>query len=245
LIKLPSQIIVITITICFTLTGCGMFTPAPKPDIGPAGKPVESKPNPPIMERFLAPPPEMYDLEALAGAIFEGIKKEDWLEADGNFTQMRSSWLQIKSSAGDKKGIKEGDKAIEKLAASITARKRKESYEHLNELMGSVSDVGKSYKLSPIADIIGLGSSIRNVSFYVEDKEWTKAASKMKELEGTWQHVKPALEQVGILGESTKTHSRINQLKGAVIAESKGPAEEHIAYLNESVAIIRQYYRGK
>lgn len=39
------------------LTGCGYLSgllsePAPKPEIGPAGKPVESKPNPPFIERF-------------------------------------------------------------------------------------------------------------------------------------------------------------------------------------------------
>ena len=230
---------------CAILSGCGMFTPAPKPDIGPAGKPVESKPNPPVVERFQAAPVEMYDLEALAGAVFEGASKENWPHAQGNFEQLRSTWEQIKVAVGDKKGVKEADEALEKLTAAISAKQSKESFENLIKFMASASDVGKSYKLSPIADIVSIGNSIRNVSFYVEEKEWTKSASKMKELEGTWKHSKPALEQVGILSETTKIHSRVNQLKDAVIAESQGASQEHIASLNESMSIIRQYYRGK
>lgn len=230
---------------CLCLSGCGMFSPAPKPDIGPAGKPVESKPNPPVTERFQSPPAEIYDLEALAGAVFEGINKQNWPEASGNFAQMQTTWLTVKSSVGEKKGVKEGDEAIQKLSTALSESNILESYESLNKFMGSVSDIGKSYKLSPIAEIIAIGNSIRSVSFYVQANNWPKASSKVKELESTWQHSKPALEQAGVLGEATKIHSRVNQLKSSVTAETKGSSEEHIASLNESMSIMRQFYRGK
>jgi hypothetical protein len=222
-----------------------MLTPAPKPEIGPAGKPVESKPNPPVVERFQYPPAETYDLEALAGAIFEGVTKNNWQQAEGNLTQLQVTWQQVKAGVGDKKGVKEGDEALQKLSYAVTAKKRTEAYENLNTFMSSASDIGKSYKLSPISSIIAVGNSIRNVGFYVEEKDWSKAASKVKELEGTWQHEKPSLEQVGLLGEVTKAHSKVNQLKDAVNAENKGASEEHIASLNESLGYIRQFYRGK
>lgn len=230
---------------CLYLSGCGMFTPAPKPDIGPAGKPVEAKPNPPVAERFQSPPAEIYDLEALAGAVFEGVNKQDWLQAINNFNQMQATWQQVKASVGEKKGVKESDEAIQKLAPSLSANNVTESYESLNKLMASISDIGKSYKLSPVSEIIAIGNSIRNVSFHIQDKNWTKATAKIKELEGTWQHSKPALEEAGVLGEATKIHSRVNQLKNAVTAENKGASEEHIASLNESMSIMRQFYRGK
>lgn len=232
-------------TACLYLSGCGMFTPAPKPDIGPAGKPVESKPNPPVAERFQSPPAEIYDLEALAGAVFEGVNKQDWLQAINNFNQMQATWQQVKASVGEKKGVKESDEAIQKLAPSLSANDVTESYESLNKFMASISDIGKSYKLSPVSEIIAIGNSIRNVSFHVQAKNWTKATAKIKELEGTWQHSKPALEEAGVLGEATKIHSRVNQLKNAVTAENKGASEEHIASLNESMSIMRQFYRGK
>lgn len=209
---------------CLYLSGCGMFSPAPKPDIGPAGKPVESKPNPPVTERFQSPPPEIYDLEALAGAVFEGINKQNWQEANGNFAQMQATWQVVKAAVGEKKGVKEGDEAIQKLSTALSGSTSLEAYENLNKFMGSVSDIGKSYKLSPIAGIISIGNSIRSVSFYVEAKDWPKASSKVKELESTWQHAKPALEEPGVLGESTKIHSRVNQLKSSVTAETKARA---------------------
>lgn len=236
---------IVFIITCFCLSGCGMFSPAPKPDVGPAGKPVESKPNPPVAERFQSPPAAMYDLEALAGAIFEGINKQNWQEANNNFVQMQTTWQTVKTSVGEKKGVKESDEAIQELSAALSENKILESYESLNKLMGSIGDIGKSYKLSPIADIIAIGNSIRNVSFYVQANNWPKSSAKVKELESTWQHSKPALEQAGVLGEATKIHSRVNQLKSSVTAEAKASSEEHIASLNESMSILRQFYRGK
>jgi hypothetical protein len=111
--------------------------------------------------------------------------------------------------------------------------------------MGSISDIGKSFKLSPIADIVAVGNAARNVSFYSDDKNWGKAASKVKELQGTWQQVKPSMEQVGILGELTKTHADIKQLTDAVNAENKASVIENLAKLNESMGQIRQFYYGR
>ncbi|CQR74094.1 hypothetical protein SOV_22130 [Sporomusa ovata DSM 2662] len=232
------------------LTGCGYLSgllsePAPKPEIGPAGKPVESKPNPPFIERFFSAPVELYDLEATAGVVFEGINKEDWSQAQAGITNLQTLWQQAKAAVGDKKGVKEADAAMEELTAAINNKKITGSYESLIKFMGSISDIGKSYKLSPIADIIAVSNGIRNVSFFVEDKNWTKAAAKVKELQGTWEKVKPGMEQIGVWGEVTKTHATVNQMKDAINAENKGAFEEQQAAINESMGRIREFFRGK
>lgn len=227
------------------LSGCAAFTPAPKPEVGPTGKPVESKPNPPIMERFQSPPTQLYDLEATAGVIFEGFTTEKWDQAQQGLTTLQTTWQQAKPLLGEKKGVKEADEALEKLSEAIAARELTSSYETLGKFMGSISDIGKSFKLSPLADIVAVGNAARNVGFYVDDKDWSKAASKVKELQGTWQQVKPSMEQVGILGELTKTHSDIKQLKDAVNAENKASVKENLAKINESMGQIRQFYYGR
>lgn len=227
------------------LAGCGLTAPAKKPDIGPAGKPTESKPNPPVMERFASAPAQLYDLEAIAGTVFEGVNKENWQQAESGLYNLQAVWQQAKDAAGDKKGVKDGDEAIGKLATSVMDKKITASYENLNKFMGSVADVGKSYKLSPVADLIAVGNALRSVSFYVADKDWSKAASKAKGLDDTWNHSKPALEQLGVLGAVTTTHASVKQLKDAVNAENRGSAEEQVANLNESLGKIREYYRGK
>lgn len=154
-------------------------------------------------------------------------------------------WQQAKAAVGDKKGVKEADAAMEELTAAINNKKITGSYESLIKFMGSISDIGKSYKLSPIADIIAVSNGIRNVSFFVEDKNWTKAAAKVKELQGTWEKVKPGMEQIGVWGEVTKTHATVNQMKDAINAENKGAFEEQQAAINESMGRIREFFRGK
>ena len=226
------------------LSGCGMLTPVKKPEIGPAGKPAESKTNPPFMQRFVSPPSQLYDLEATAGAIFEGLNKENWSQAQTGLTNIQLVWEQAKPLVGDKKGVKEADEALNKLSTSIADKKITTSYENLNKFMASISDVAKSYKLSPLSDIIVVGNSLRNVSFYVEDKNWSKAASKVKELEGTWNQVKPSMEQIGILDQITIVHSNVNQIKDAVNAENKGAFDENLANLNESLGKIREFFYG-
>jgi hypothetical protein len=222
-----------------------MFTPLKKPEIGPAGSLVEAKENPPLIQRFKSPPRELYDLEATAGVIFQGISKKDWLQAERGFSTLQTLWPQVKDLSGNKKGIKDADEALTTLETDIMKRSSTDSYESLIKFMASISDVGKSYKLSPLSDIVIIGNTTRNVSFYVEDKAWDKAKAKVKELEGSWGQAKPSMEKVGILGEITKTHSAIKQLKDAVEAENKGAAEEQITNINESMGTIREYYQGK
>jgi hypothetical protein len=244
-LKYSSVKIAAIISLSLLLSGCNMFTPAKKPEIGPAGSPVEAKPNPPLTQRFVSPPGELYDLEATAGVIFQGINKGDWSQVESGLTTLQTLWPQIKNLTGNKKGINDADEALTQLVTNIAAKKSTESYESLNKFMVSVSDVGKSYKLSPLSDIIAVGNTLRNVSFYVHDKAWDKAKAKVKELEGTWGQAKPGMEKVGILGEITKTHSAVKQLKDAVEAENKGSAEEQITNINESMGTIREYYHGK
>lgn len=236
----------ITIILASSLiSGCAAFTPAPKPEVGPTGKPVESKPNPPLMERFQSPPAQLYDLEATAGVIFEGFTTEKWDQAQRGLATLQTTWQQAKPLLGEKKGVKEADEALDKLNGAIAAKELTSSYENLGKFMGSISDIGKSFKLSPLADIVAVGNAARNVGFYVDDKDWSKAASKVKELQGTWQQVKPSMEQVGILGELTKTHSDIKQLKDAVNAENNASVKENLAKINESMGQIRQFYYGR
>lgn len=235
--------------ICFILSllssGCSMLNPAKKPDIGPAGVPPKAKSNPPFAERFLSPPTELYDLEATAGVIFEGIRKEQWAQAEKGLSNLQTIWLQSQPLIGEKKGTKEATAALQNLSASISEKKSFESYENLNKFMGSIGDIGKSYKLSPLSDIIAVGNAIRNVSFYGETRNWSKAVSKAKELDDTWGQVKPSMEKVGILSEITKTHAIIKQIKDAVNSENKGALEDQTANINESMGQIREFYRGK
>lgn len=245
-ILLLSLFITLMTTGCVNLFGVGnSFNSPQKSEVGPTGKPVESKPNPPILERFLSPPIQLYDLEATAGVLFEGINNEKWDQAHQGLTNLQTIWEQSKPLLGEKKGVKEANVAMEKLTKSVVAKEVTASYENLTSFMSAISDIGKSFKLSPIADIIAVGNSARNVAFYVEDKNWSKSAVKVKEMEGVWQQVKPSMEQVGILSELTKTHTSVKQLKDAVNAENKGAVEEHLANLNESMGLIRIFYYGR
>lgn len=232
-------------TLTLATTGCGLGQPAPKPEFGPAGKPAEAKPNPPLLSRFATAPVELYDLETAAGAVFEGINKGDWQQAENNARNMYDLWQQAKQKTGDMKGVADGDKALDKLQAAVAAKKITASYENLNKFMSTAADIGKNYKLSPLADIIGLGNAVRAVAFYVEEQDWSKAASKAKALENAWGQFKTSLEQPGILGEVTKSHAYITQIKDAVNGENKGTAQEQITNLNESMGRIREYYKGK
>jgi hypothetical protein len=244
-LKCSSAKIAAIISLSLLLSGCNMFTPVKKPEIGPAGSPVEAKPNPPLIQRFASPPGELYDLEATAGVIFQGINKRDWLQVESGMTTLQTLWPQVKTLTGNKKGIKDADEALTQLVTNVAGKKGTESYEDLNKFMVSISDVGKSYKLSPLSDIVAVGNTLRNVSFYVHDKAWDKAKAKVKELESAWGQAKPSMEKVGILGEVTKTHTAVKQLKDAIEAENQGSAEEQITNINESLGTIREYYHGK
>jgi hypothetical protein len=227
-----------------TLTGCSWLTPAKKPEVGPAGKP-EYKTNPPLVERFKSPPDQLYDLETTAGILFGGINSESWDQAQVGLQQLQTTWQEVSPQLGDEKNVKKANESLGKLATAVGGKKITASYEALNEFMGSISDIGQNFKLSPLSDIIGISTKVRNVSFFVEEKNWTKAASKVKELDDSWGAAKPSVESLGILGEVTRTHSFVKQLKDAVNAENKGAAESHIKSLNDSLGSIRDHYRGK
>lgn len=237
--------VVFIIMSCLFFSGCGLYEPAKKPDIGPAGKPTDSKPNPPLTERFWSPPVELYDLEATAGVVFEGINKENWTQAESGLSNLQTLWMTAKPLIGEKKGVKEAEQALQDLTTAVAGKKVTKSYESLNKFMDSISEIAKSYKLSPLSDIIATDNAVRNVAFYVEDRNWAKAASKVKELDDTWGQVKPSMEKTGILGEITTAHSTVKQLKDAVNAENKGAVEDQIANMNESMSRIREFYRGK
>ena len=230
---------------CASLPETNMLTPAKKPDVGPTGEPTEAKPNPPFLQRFLSPPAQLYDIEAIAGSLFEGVNKERWEQAQAGLANLQNVWAETKPLLGAMKGVEAADSAMNKLSASVAAREITASYENLTAFMAAVSDIGKSFKLSPLSDIVAVGNTARNVAFYTEDKNWLKTASKVKELEGTWKQVRPSMEQIGIFGELTHAHSLVKELKDAVNAENKSSVEEKLADLNESMSRIRQFYYGR
>jgi hypothetical protein len=235
----------LAIAVTLMISSCSLVEPAKKPEIGPAGSPVENLPNPPVLERFKSPPAQLYDLEATAGVIFQGFNKSNWPQAEAGLSTFKTIWPQVAEQIAGQKGVQAADEAIRKLTTAITEKEVSSTYENLNKFMGSIGEVGKSYKLSPLSDLIAIDNGIRNVSFYVEDNDWAKAAIKVNELESTWGQAKPSLEKIGILGEVTKTHSMIKQLKDAVAAQNKGAFEDQLANLNDSMARIRDFYRGK
>lgn len=237
-------ICLISVLILATI-GCSMMEPAKKPEPGPVGTTNVTNTNPPLLQRFESPPSELYDIETIAGTVFEGIIKENWPTAEAGYNNLAVLWQQTKALTGDKKGVKEADESLASLANSIKNRQSVSSYEDLNKFAASISDIGKSYKLSPLSDIIVIDNTIRNVSFYVEQKDWKKSTVKAKELNDTWNSLKPSLEQMGILSEVTKAHSLINQIKGSVNAEDKGAYLEQSNKLNESMGHIRDFFRGK
>lgn len=240
LLPLWSCLLLMTLAVC----GCSFLTPAKKPEIGPAGK-SDVKTNPPFVERFKSPPYQFYDMEAAAGIVFYGINTENWPQAEAGLHELQAIWQEVSPLLGDEKKAKKAGDSINKLSTAISTKKITASYEALNTFMGNISDIGKAFKLSPLSDIIGISNLVRNVSFYVEEKNWVKAASKVKELADSWGQVKPGMESIGILGDVTKTHSYINQLKDAVNAENKSAAENTIESLNECIGTIREFYRGK
>jgi hypothetical protein len=233
------------IFITLLTTGCGIFQAQKKPELGPTGSGEEAKANPPFWERFDKPPSQLYDLEELSGTLFESISHRNWDGALEQTTALRKTWEESKSQIGDKKGVKEADEALQKVSAAISNNNTLDSYETLNQFLAAVSDIGKSYKLSALSDILLIGNSVRNVGYYVAEKDWTKANTKVNELEGTWLQVKPSMEQLGILSEVTKAHGTIKSLKDSVTSENQGAAENQLKLLNESLGNIRDFYKNK
>lgn len=227
------------------LPGCSLFQVQSKPEIGPTGSGEEAKPNPPFWERFNSPPQQLYDLETLSGTLFESLQKKNWDQAAVQIASLRQTWEEVKPQIGDKKGRKEAEEALQKVNDAVINKQSFDSYETLNQFLAAVSDIGKSYKLSPLSDILLVGNAARDVSYYVKDKDWLKASAKINELEGTWQQVKPSMEQFGILSEITTAHGTIKSLQDAIKSENQGAAESQLKILNESLGNIREFYKNK
>lgn len=236
--------LLIIMTIACT-TGCGIFQAQKKPEIGPTGSGEEAKANPPFWQRFDKPPLQLYDLEELSGTLFESICHNNWNAAVEQMTALRKAWEEAKPQVGDKKGVKAADEALQKVSTAVSNNNTLDSYETLNQFLAAISDVGKSYKLSSLSDILLIGNSARNVGYYVTTKDWTKALTKVNELDGTWAQVKPSMEQFGILSEVTKTHGTIKTLKDSVTSENQGAAENQLKLLNESLGNIREFYKNE
>jgi hypothetical protein len=222
-----------------------MFQVQKKPEIGPTGSGEAAKTNPPFFERFDKPPSQLSALEELSGTLFESIINNDWEQAGIQMTSLRNVWEESKPQVGDKKGLKEADEAIQKVSDAVNKQAPFDSYEMLNQFLAAVSDIAKSYKLSPLSDILLIGNAARNVGYYVATKDWTTATKKITELEGTWLQVKPSMEQFGILSEVTKAHGTIKSLKDAIAGENQGSAENQLKLLNESLGNIREFYKNK
>jgi hypothetical protein len=222
--------------------GCGLN--ANETDSGPTGKLTKTKSSKPIIELLSPAPAKLYYLEAIAGSTFEGINKENWPHAEEGLANLSAAWQEAKQSINDEKGVKSVDESLDKLSSSITEKQITASYENLNKLMANIGDIAKLYKLSPLSDIIAVDNAVRSTSFYIEEKNWLKASVKVKALETTWNQIKPGLEKFGIIGEITKAHSYVNQIKDAVNGENKDNADDKINDINASLGTIREYYCG-
>lgn len=232
------------ILIMLLTTGCAAFPDSFKQTIsGPTGEISDIKPRSIYHEH---PPREFYDLEKSSGMIFQFIQTEKWPDAEAEFQQLKTTWLTLSKSLVDNNTLTASPESkISALSNSIQERKVTQSLENINQFMGSISDISKTYKISPVTDIIMLGNSLRNISAYASIKDWSNLEKKTKELENMWHDAKPGVEQVGIISESTKIHASINRLKDAIDSENIAQVTEEIHKINESLAKIRIFYYGK
>lgn len=220
--KLSKYQIFFTFSLFIIVMNCSACTlngfPAKKPDIGPIGTSNQKAASLPLAERFFSSPSQMYDMEISSGALFENLMKEDW----GKSEQIVMGLQEIMRKNNS---LKENEKekinvTLNQLNNLLLENKKSEAYEKLTNLSKNIIDITKPYSLSPLADLITINASVRNTTYYVETKQWKVAATKAKELESLWKQAKPSLEQPGILGEVTKIHSTIAQLKESIDAEN-------------------------
>lgn len=231
--------------ISITTAGCGLVSPAKKPNIGPIGQIQEEKIHKNFLDQLKPPPPELFDLEQIAGIIFAGVNTENWSQAQSYLPLLYERWNTVKTTIIDKNSIAKNDKALVSLETAINNKQISESHKKLEQFMGGLTDISKEYKLSPLPDIIAIGNKVRNVSFYVAEKDWQKATLKVKELEDSWEQMKPSLEQVGVMSEITKIHSSIKQLKDAVNAENQAAVDEQLNKINQGISRVINFYRNK
>lgn len=227
------------------ISGCTLGTAEKKPEIGPTGSGPLTLPNPPFLQRFQSPPATLYDLDALAGQIYEAFAKNNSQQEMQLITDLANVWTATEPQLGDKKGVPEAKEALKKLQESVSNSSFETKVDNLNQFMGKVSEIGQSYKLSPVADLIATSNNVRILAYYVDQKDWLKAGAKAQQLENSWEQIKPGLEKFGVLSEITASHGIIKGLRDSVAAEDKDGSEGKIKQLNDHLGKIRDYYRSK
>lgn len=184
-------------------------------------------------------PTRLYDIEGLAGNIFEGILSRNWNDATANLSQLITAWTDVKSVIENPTAILQSEEVLSLLISAVQARNPDLSQTELNDFMYKISDISKGYKLSPLSDIIAINNAGRDLRYAVENKNWVTAAAKAKELQNTWGRAKSNLEQFGILGDITETHSSIEQMKNSVEEENRTTFLERFQKFNEGMSHIR------
>lgn len=184
-------------------------------------------------------PTRLYDIEGLAGNIFEGILSRNWNDATANLSQLITAWTDVKSVIENPTAILQSEEILSLLISAVQARNPDLSQTELNDFMYKISDISKGYKLSPLSDIIAINNAGRDLRYAVENKNWVTAAAKAKELQNTWGRAKSNLEQFGILGDITETHSSIEQMKNSVEEENRTTFLERFQKFNEGMSHIR------
>lgn len=241
--KFMVSLLSFTIIIPFFSAGCSLIEPINDFQQGPVGMIEESSPD--TASWTADAPAKLYDIEGLAGGIFEGILSRNWLMANENLSKLLTAWTEAKSTLQDSQNNIETETILNHLITAIQSHNADASQQDLNDFMYKISDISKNYKLSPLSDIIAINNAGRDLRYAVENKNWVTAATKIKELQNTWGRAKSNLEQFGILGEITHTHSSIEQMKNSVDAENKTTFLEKFNSFNESMAKIRSTLANK
>lgn len=230
-------VFILSFGISLSLTGCSTIEP-----INDLSNVVEENtPNtaPDTAAWTAKAPTKLYDIEGLAGNIFEGILSRNWNDATANLSQLITAWTDVKSIIENPTAILQSEEVLSLLISAVQARNPDLSQTELNDFMYKISDISKGYKLSPLSDIIAINNAGRDLRYAVENKNWVTAAAKAKELQNTWGRAKSNLEQFGILGDITQTHSSIEQMKNSVEEENRTTFLERFQKFNEGMSHIR------
>lgn len=230
-------VFILSLGISLSLTGCSAIEP-----INDLSNVVEENvPNtaPDTAAWTANAPTKLYDIEGLAGNIFEGILSRNWNDATANLSQLITAWTDVKSVIENPTTILQSEEVLSLLISAVQARNPDLSQTELNDFMYKISDISKGYKLSPLSDIIAINNAGRDLRYAVENKNWITAAAKAKELQNTWSRAKSNLEQFGILGDITETHSSIEQMKNSVEEENRTTFLARFQKFNEGMSHIR------
>lgn len=232
-----APLLALSLTVSLTLAGCTAIAP-----INDLTNMIEdSVPDtaPDTASWTADAPTKLYDMEGLAGNIFEGILSRDWNTASENLSRLVTAWTEAKTIIEDPSAILQSEEILSLLISAVQARNPDLSQTELNDFMYKISDIGKNYKLSPLSDIISINNAGRDLRYAVENKNWVTAAAKVKELQNTWSRAKTNLERFGILGEITQTHNSIDQMKNSVEEENRTTFLERFQKFNEGMTHIR------